>query len=285
MTGWDTILMVDWSGGNDRGPRPKADAIWIGAVGSDGPEAPVYCRNRQVAEAWLADRITRERAQGRRVLAGFDFPFGYPEGFARAVTGREDALAVWDWLEARIEDAPKTNNRFEIAGRMNALFDGIGPFWGNGRPKVDVPHLPRKGRTRTPNPFPERRACELRAKGTFTCWQLAGAGAVGSQVLMGLPMLARLRRRFAGQVAAWPFQPLDRPVALVEIWPSLIAPVVTAQAHLHPIKDAVQVMVMARALDRLGPALAPLLDVTGTGAEGWILGLDHETTLAEAAWR
>jgi len=282
VTGWDTILMVDWSGGNDRGPRPKADAIWIGAETPDGPENPVYCRNRQLAEAWLTDRFEAERAAGRRVLAGFDFPFGYPAGFSEAITGTEDALALWDWLEARIEDAPNANNRFEIAGQINSSLPGVGPFWGNGL-KRDVDHLPRKGRVRTPNPFPERRVCEQRAKGAFTCWQLSGAGAVGSQVLMGLPVLARLRRRFAGQVAIWPFEPLDRPIAMVEIWPSLIAPAVAAASPLHPVKDAVQVMVMARALARLGPALAPLLEVPDTGAEGWILGLGHEAALTQVA--
>lgn len=282
MNGWDTILMVDWSGGNDRGPTPKKDAIWIGAVGHDGVEPPVYCRNRQVAEVWLTDRLEAELAAGRRVLAGFDFPFGYPEGFAAAVTGREDALTLWDWLETRIEDAPKANNRFDIAGAINARFAGVGPFWGNGL-KRDIDHLPRKGRARTPNPFPERRACETRATGAFTCWQLSGAGAVGSQVLMGLPVLARLRRHFTGKVAAWPFEPLARPIALVEIWPSLIAPSVAAAAHLHPVKDAVQVALMARALARLGPGLDPILAAPATGAEGWILGLGHEARLAEAA--
>ena len=27
---FDTVLIVDWSGGNDRGTRPKKDAIWTG---------------------------------------------------------------------------------------------------------------------------------------------------------------------------------------------------------------------------------------------------------------
>ena len=44
---------------------------------------------------WLADLLAAERAAGRRVLAGFDFPFGYPRGFAAALTGRAEALALW----------------------------------------------------------------------------------------------------------------------------------------------------------------------------------------------
>ena len=30
---FDSFVMVDWSGGNDRGPRPARDAIWIGETG------------------------------------------------------------------------------------------------------------------------------------------------------------------------------------------------------------------------------------------------------------
>jgi molybdopterin molybdotransferase len=134
------------------------------------------------------------------------------------------------------------------------------------------------------NPFPERRAAEARAKGTFTCWQLAGAGAVGSQALMGLPMLARLRRRFP--VAVWPFEPLDAPVAFVEIWPSLLSGTVAQEMQAQgagAIKDAVQVAAMTRALAVLPPdALREMLDVPAP-EEGWIFGLGHEDTLARAA--
>ncbi|HAW46202.1 MAG TPA: molybdopterin molybdenumtransferase MoeA, partial [Roseovarius sp.] len=83
--------------------------------------------------------------------------------------------------------------------------------------------LPRKD-TREGHGMVERRAAEARAKGAFTCWQMGGAGAVGGQVLTGLPVLNRLRRRFYGQVSVWPFEVLDKPVALVEVWPGLINP-------------------------------------------------------------
>ena len=45
MSRFDSFIMVDWSGGNDRGPTPKADAIWTCVAG----EAPLYHRNRQLA--------------------------------------------------------------------------------------------------------------------------------------------------------------------------------------------------------------------------------------------
>lgn len=270
MRPFDRFIMVDWSGGNDTGPRPRRDAIWVGEAG----QAPLYLRNRGLAEGWLADRIEDGLTRGERLCIGFDFPFGYPRGFAAALTGRATPLEVWRWLAERIEDAPKGNNRFDLAGQVNmSLGQGQGPFWGNALGR-DVPGLLRT-KAGYVNPFPDRRQCEGRAKGTFTCWQLAGAGAVGSQVLMGLPVLWRLRQRFAGGVAVWPFEGLEKPVVFVEIWPSLHADAVRRAEGPGDIRDAVQVRVTADWLAGLEPdALHAMLDVTAP-EEGWILGLEN----------
>ncbi|EBA10332.1 hypothetical protein [Sagittula stellata] len=270
---FDRVMMVDWSGGNDRGARPKRDAIWIGETGRD----PVYCRNRRTAEDLLSERIADALAGGARLMIGFDFPFGYPVGVAQALC-EGSVLDLWDWLDTRIEDTPKANNRFDLAGRINLSLGTPGPFWGNAL-KRDVPGLSRT-KSGYANPFPNRRACELRSPGTFTVWQLAGAGAVGSQVLMGLPVLARLRRRF--QVSVWPFEPLDAPVVFTEVWPGLIEPVVrTAEG----IRDAVQVDFLARGIGRLNPdRLEAMLAVDVPEAraeEGWILGLGFEEELQD----
>jgi len=269
VTGFDTFVMVDWSGGNDTGPRPRRDAIWACRVQDGHAQEPVYLRNRMLAEAWLSEQIERDLTSGRRVLLGFDFPFAYPAGFSAAVTGTDNPLSQWDWFEARIEDAPRLNNRFDLAGAINRRVGaGHGPFWANGL-KRDISGLPRT-KTRYRNPFPDRRVVERFAKGSFTCWQMAGAGAVGSQVMMGLPVLSRLRRRFPEKVAVWPFEPLDTPVALVEIWPSLT--VGTPPSEM--IKDAWQVQQVALGLNGLERAeLALRLDVHAP-EEGWILGVD-----------
>ncbi len=273
MSAFDTFVMVDWSGGNDRGAAPKKDAIWIGVARRDGSEdAPVYKRNRQEAEQWLRALLDAELAAGRRVLVGFDFPFGYPKGFCRALTGQDDPLQLWDWFAARIEDAPKANNRFDLAGEINrVLGGGKGPFWANGL-RRDIEGLPRT-KADYANPFPERRAAEGSAKGAFTCWQMAGAGAVGSQVFMGLPVLTRLRRDYP--VAVWPFEPLEAPVALVEIWPSLTL----GKEPDNMIRDAWQVREVARQMAGLAPdRLAAMLAVDAP-EEGWIFGLGHEAEL------
>jgi molybdopterin molybdotransferase len=274
VTQFTHFIMVDWSGGNDTGPRPRKDAIWIGESGQE----PVYLRNRQAARDWLQTRIKAGLARDERLMIGFDFPFGYPQGFARAMTGSDDPLELWDWLAGRISDAVDQNNRFDLAGQINQRFEGIGPFWGNGL-KRDIPGLPRHKRDGYDNPFPDRRACEIRAKGSFTCWQLGGAGAVGSQVLMGLPVLAQLRAEFPDQIAVWPFQPLEAPVAFVEIWPSLINDQIRSETGPEDIRDAVQVRLLADRLAALpADALAQMLDVTAP-EEGWILGLGHEDLL------
>lgn len=283
MTPFDTVAIVDWSGGNDTGPRPRRDAIWLGITRQGQDQPPVYLRNRTEAETALATLIDTEGSAGRRLLIGFDFPFAYPSGFAQALTGGADPLAVWDWLEARITDTPRANNRFDVAGAINrALGQGRGPFWGNARPRHDIAGLPRT-KAGYANPFPDRRAVEHAARGSFTCWQLAGAGAVGSQVLMGLPVLARLRRRFAGRIAVWPFEPLETPVAFVEIWPSLIDGAVKRAEARGGIRDAHQVRLLARALSRLpAPAQRAMLHVDAP-EEGWIMGLGHEDKLEQAA--
>lgn len=71
---FDTIVIVDWSGGNDRGPTPVKDAIWACVAGQD----PIYFRNRILVETWLIELFERELAAGRRVMAGFDFPSPTP---------------------------------------------------------------------------------------------------------------------------------------------------------------------------------------------------------------
>ena len=199
--------------------------------------------------------------------------------FARAVTEKDDPLALWAFFADALKDHPRRNNRFALAGALNARFPGIGPFWFNGG-KVDVPHLPRRGRARGGHGMAERRLCEARAKGTFTCWQMGGAGAVGGQVMTGIALLERLRKKIPGKIGVWPFDLTDQPIAFVEVWPSLLAEAVAAEGD--PIKDRAQVRLLARALSHLpADALRDMLTVDAPD-EGWILGLGYEEALKEA---
>ncbi len=277
---FDSIFVVDWSAGNDTGPRPRRDAIWLGGWVDGAPRDAEYLRNRTIAFDRLCAVIETECTAGRTALFGFDFPFAYPAGFARAVIGRDDPLSLWDFMAEELFDTPRRNSRFELAARLNGLFSGIGPFWFNGT-KADIPGLPRLKSERTGDcGLPERRACEMRAKGTFTCWQMGGAGAVGGQVMTGMAVLSRLRARYPDLISVWPVEKCRKPVVFAEVWPSLIAAPV--RAATDAIKDRAQVTLLARALAGQSPRdLAAMLSVD-TPVEGWILGLGHEDKLEAA---
>ncbi|WP_240611102.1 molybdopterin guanine dinucleotide synthesis [Oceaniglobus ichthyenteri] len=284
---FDTIAIVDWSGGNDTGARARKDAIWACAVGA-GACAPTYLRNRDAAFDWLFALGTATVSNGQRALIGFDFPFGYPAGFAGRL-GVSGPLDLWDFLARNLEDTPRRNSRFALAGALNRRFPGVGPFWFNGG-KADVPDLPRKGLARHDHGMAERRLAETRAKGTFTCWQMGGAGSVGSQAMTGMAHLARLRAALKDRVRVWPFEPLNREVALVEIWPSLIDDAVRNAQRPDEPRDAAQVRVLAATLWEMqlaGDLTAALNDVPEIARreEGWILGLGHQTTLSKGAER
>lgn len=273
----DVVIIVDWSARSAPSPeRPSADAIWIAEA--QGSECRThYVRTRADAYDRIVASISDHLEAGRRVLVGVDVAFGYPDGFATALTGSADPFAVWDWLSCAIEDdSENRNNRFEVAQTINRKFNGIGPFWG--RPvNLDLPDLPDKGSLRTGHGLPERRAVENDIRSAQAVWKLYTTGSVGSQVLVGLPWLNRLRRTFSGQVSVWPFEDPDAPLVLAEIYPSLLNAEVAAEMALakDAIKDEVQVRLLARALmkmareDKLGVVLdAPEI----ARREGWILG-------------
>lgn len=129
---FDTVLIADWSAATRKPVKESKDAIWLGVARAGLAVEQVYCRTRLEAEAWLDMFFASERSAGRKVLAGFDFPFGYPKGFARQLTGQDDPFAVWQWVSQRITDDEKgQNNRFAVASEINRAFPGAGPLWGS----------------------------------------------------------------------------------------------------------------------------------------------------------
>ncbi|MDT8857238.1 molybdopterin guanine dinucleotide synthesis [Paracoccaceae bacterium Fryx2] len=291
-SGFDTVVVVDWSAASTLSPaRPSADAIWIGIAREGGCETG-YLRSRAAAEAALTALCDAEAAAGRRVLAGFDFPLGYPAGFAARLTGTARAQALWHWLAARVTDGPKNrNNRFAVAEAVNRAFPAApGPFWG--RPEgLALPDLPARKTADYPAlGLAERRRVETVVPRAQPVWKLYTTGAVGSQALTGLPLIARLAARPGA--AVWPFEPLaGAALVLAEVYPSLLDAAVRPAVAAGEIKDRAQVRLLAMALralsrqGRLDALLADVPDWPGRAEEGWILGAGRSADLGEAlAW-
>lgn len=291
MTGaaFDTVIVVDWSASAKPSPaRPSGDAIWIGVAGALGG-APSYHRTRAEAATALC-RILDDAAQaGLRVLLGFDFPLGYPQGFAARLSGQAGAQAVWGWMARHVTDGPaNANNRFEVANRINQQFGGHGPFWG--RPaSIALPHLSdRKQVDYAGLGLTERRRIETVVPRAQPVWKLFTTGSVGSQAIMGLPLIAQLARR--PNTAVWPFAPIEKAgLVIAEVYPSLIDTAVRGALMQNEIKDAAQVRLLALSLWYLGAdslELAALLDDVpdwpGRQDEGWILGAGHVPRLIGA---
>lgn len=280
MGQFDRIVVVDWSANST--PKLGADSIWIGSAGQ-GAGLPVNLPTRHLAMGHLSGQIEAALAQGQRLLIAFDIGFGFPAGFAQVLTGQASALAVWDWLAARITDDDRNrNNRFQVAAEMNRAFEGLGPFWG--RPAgLDLPDLPAKGRLRHGHGLRELRATESLCAGAHPMWKLFTTGSVGSQSLLGQAHLAGLRARFGSALQVWPMQGATAPVVLAETYLSLVdGPVREAQGY--PCKDAAQVDMLAQALALtdltllLAPPAAPAL----LAEEGWILGAGQGALLSAA---
>lgn len=273
MHPFDRVVVADWSASGTPSPaRPSADAIWIASVTLAGEEV-TYHRTRTDAETALQALA----AAPGKCLIGFDFPMGYPQGFAARLTGQNSPRALRAWLADHVQDGPDNrNNRFDVANAINHRLGGQGPFWGCPA-SVNLPHLsPRKTVDYAALGLAERRAVEQAVPRAQPVWKLYTTGSVGSQALMGLPVVHRLA------APVWPFDPMGR-VTLAEVYPSLLAPEVAAMGG---IKDAAQVRLLARALFRLSQSgqIAPLFALPHPAAveEGWILGAGHEPLLKAA---
>lgn len=296
-------LAVDWSAAAR--PARGKDSIWIAEAArrADGGVRRTLLENpatRAEATRRLIEIAADRLDAGERVLIGFDFPFGYPDGTARALglagglEWRKLWAAVGDLLEDRDDNS---NNRFEAANALNRrLTDEAFPFWGCPDSRA-APHLKARGRRpHGPDDLAERRLVERRVGRTKPVWQLYGNGSVGSQALTGIPRVWAIRTHatLAFRAQIWPFETglSDAPrgqLILAELYPSLVEP--------DPLpdkpKDAGQVSAIARALARrddaggLGPlfagdpALTPAERAAVEREEAWILGVTDGPALSK----
>jgi precorrin-8X/cobalt-precorrin-8 methylmutase len=246
---FDTFVMVDWSAAAV--PRTGRDSIWICWHAKDGERLenpPTRHAAKSILGEWLAAAIGR----GERVLVGFDFPFGYPAGFAaRLGLSGPPWRAVWDEIAQFLEDSEQNgNNRFEVAAEFNRrVSNGCFPFWGRP-PGLGTPFLgPKHHRGHDSGGLAERRLVDLHIPSAQPCWKLLGAGSVGGQALTGIPVVRALRDdpRWVEHARIWPFEtglraPEHGVVVIAEVYPSLWA---VSPADGEP-KDAAQVRSVAR---------------------------------------
>ncbi|MEZ5404111.1 MAG: hypothetical protein R2729_30810 [Bryobacteraceae bacterium] len=266
---FERYVMVDWSARAK--PATGRDSIWIGVHGQK------ECNPRTRMEAFghlrnlLVDPIP--------TLVGFDFALGYPKGFADALrlTG-EPWIAAWREITGGIQDNERNrNNRFEAASEWNRRY-GQPLFWGCPKSAASRWLCPKKAA----RSLPEFRETERAARGTKAVWQLFGNGCVGSQSLMGLPYVHRLREEFAGRVRVWPFEtglsaPTRPDIVFAEIYPSMIP----VERRGDEVLDRAQVRSMAQhfaGLDtrgELAALFAPRCEdpAAVVREEGWILGV------------
>jgi hypothetical protein len=298
---FDSYIVVDWSAASK--PSTGADSIWIGAMTPDARLKLAFKASnpptRAKALEELEDLFTRCLKRGDRVLVGFDFPLGYPQGTASALQLSSAApwKAMQEYLKREMKDkADNTNNRFALAARLNyQISQGPFPFWGCSKKDELKTLAMKKVREHGPTDIAEYRICETQAAAAGKgrpqpVWKIAYAGAVGGQALTGIPAVARLQDKFPG-LRIWPFEvpfaKLDSAalegarIVATEVYPSML----TTRAEANEVRDETQVRTLAEwmaaqdAESRLAahfgpkPGLSPEQIAAVTSEEGWILGI------------
>ena len=293
---FSAYVIVDWSAAAK--PTTGADSIWIGVLKRDIRFRMAFESFNPATRAEAQTRLTLIlddlKKRGERVLLGFDFPLGFPRGYAERMSlpGEAPWRAVWDQLDKMVKDkADNTNNRFGVGSEINRrMTGGPFPFWGCP-PKDTLTTLqPKKTRDHGPDDLPEFRHADLAAKGAASIWKLYYNGSVGGQAILGIPFVKRLKTARGDGVRAWPFETgfktlkeadLDGvEVVVAEVYPSLLKP----QGAPGEVKDLTQVRTTAEHFARLDEAnklgavfappktLAAEIVADAEREEGWILG-------------
>lgn len=298
---FDAYMVVDWSAAAK--PTTGANSIWIGLRARDArlkfQFTSVNPKTRLEARTLINELLEKLIARGDKVLVGFDFAFGYPRGTAAAAglvsAGQPAWRSMHEHLAAKVkEKSDNSNARFAIAAGLNyAISKGPHPFWGTTkRDRVSTLAM-KKGDFSVTGSLPEHRLSEAWIRSQFkaspkSVWQLLGAGAVGSQSLLGIPTVFEIRKTLDG-ARLWPFEtglktltPSDLEqvsCVLAEVYPSTISTV----PKPGEILDQAQVRTLSEHLESLDSA-GKLADAFGppdslteaeideiTCEEGWIL--------------
>lgn len=298
---FDAYIIVDWSASAK--PVSGANSIWVGTRARNKDLKfqfhSLNPRTRLDARRVISEIIEDRVALGDKVLVGFDFAMGYPDGTATAIGLNTDHRPPWaamhDHLSSQTEEREdNSNSRFALAARLNdAMTQMPHPFWGVPRTKVAATLAMTKGDFSTPGSLSEHRISERWIKSQFkanpkSVWQLLGVGSVGSQALLGIATVTYLRARIPGS-KLWPFETgfqvlsekmlADTPCVFAEIYPSTVA----VTPNSDEILDEAQVRTLSERLEsldsvgELASAFGPPNSLSSreihkiTAEEGWIL--------------
>ncbi len=296
MTMFNGYIMVDWSAASSR--TTGKDSIWVAElIGNVNNVILTNYPTRSCFLKYLKGKMEEATKNKKRLLIGFDFPFGYPANAYGKFIFKDcnDWKDLWKLISTNIKDDIKNyknwNNRFYVASDFNKCFpDNKGPFWGhptgknhdgqypyleNEKPKIYSEKLISEFR------LVEKKLGEKTGKQAKSVWQLFCGVTVGSQTLMGIPILNKLHKEF--DCAVWPFDLINedpkKQFVLAEIYPSI-----WRRQKKHPIKDADQVYTVAKNIAYLDETntLKNLLQAPHIHSkkddiikkEGWILGVD-----------
>ena len=288
---FDRIVIAGWSDAD--APTRGDDSIWRASL--DIATREITCVNhatRQHATRALVDELMD--TAGSKIFLGFDFPLGFPSGFARRLlSGAANWRAVWTAVDDVVIDAAdNSNNRFDAGAALNTRAGmSPGPFWGC--PADEAHGSVQPTRPRTFAGLPEYRIAEQRLAernvSTPTVWQLHGDLAAGGRALLGMPLVRELAERsgLSKRVRMWPFETgltttptraAGDAVIIGEVWPWSYE----LDPDAHPLPDAARAISTAQhlaALDRdgsLGALFDPAVDhddrLVVEREEGWILG-------------
>jgi hypothetical protein len=293
---FSAYVIVDWSAASK--PTTGADSVWIGVLKRDVRFRMAFESfnppTRGEGEKRLADILDDLKKRSERALVGFDFPLGFPRGFAEALKlpGEQPWRAAWDQLDKMVKDKKdNTNNRFGVASEINRrLTGGPFPFWGCPPKDALTTLQPKRTRAHGADDLPEFRHADLAAKGAASIWKLYYNGSVGGQAIMGIPAVRRLKLARGEAVKVWPFETGYKALTeadlagveavVAEVYPSLVK----GQGAAGEVKDLMQVRSTAEHFARLDEAnkLGVLFGPSKTEAaevvldaereEGWILG-------------
>ncbi|EKE73861.1 hypothetical protein [Oceanibaculum indicum] len=239
---FDCYIGIDWSGAKGR-----YSGIALAECRADGPGPRLIApEDSRWTRSTVADYLGRRIAAGERLLAGFDFAFGFPwiegEGYLAGRTKHiTDAFALWELIEQASAEAPDFH-----AGPLVTHPAFAPSYWVSGTQKPGWRNDKRVTET----------ACgEATSTYPETVFKLIGAKQVGKAALAGIRTLRAIRRAAPAQVAVWPFEDADKPTVLAEIYPTLFRR--QALGSTTKIKDRATLDTALTALESAPAAGAP----------------------------